>query len=212
MHAFHLTALVAVVDGCTSIQTLAEHDLARKQIVLSDRVVVSKGDMISPEQLDHVCAAIRGMTRGRPLAVMTEFKLDPDFILREDMDLDARKMAFYADEPLNEGQIDTFPIFFDGPLAWEEVALAMRTLIELRGSDLLRVKGLLSIIGCKGPVLFHASQNVMHDPVELQAWPDADQRSRLVFITRDLRHATVERLFALMREIAARSELESSNI
>jgi hypothetical protein len=43
----------------------------------------------------------------------------------------------------------------------------------------------------------------VHPPVELEGWPDADRRSRLVFITRGLSQAAVARLFAGVTAIAA---------
>ena len=59
-------------------------------------------------------------------------------------------------------------------------------LIALRGSDLLRVKGILNVTGCRGPVVVQYVQPLAHPPVELQAWPDADRSSRVVFITRNI--------------------------
>jgi hypothetical protein len=38
-------------------------------------------------------------------------------------------------------------------------------------------------------------QHLAHPPVELQAWPDADRRSRLVFVVRDIAEAGVRALF-----------------
>ena len=48
----------------------------------------------------------------------------------------------------------------------------METLIALRGADLLRVKGLLNVAGCRGPVVVQFVQHLAHPPVELAAWPD----------------------------------------
>jgi G3E family GTPase len=72
----------------------------------------------------------------------------------------------------------------------------MAALTALRGPDLLRVKGLVAVEGCRGPVVVHAVQHVAHRPVELETWPDGDRRSRLVFITRSLGRQPVERLFS----------------
>src|SRR5438046_2734358 len=54
------------------------------------------------------------------------------------------------------------------------------------GADLLRVKGVLNLQGVAGPVAVHGVHHVFHPPVELAGWPDADRRSRLVIIARDL--------------------------
>ena len=63
----------------------------------------------------------------------------------------------------------------------------METLIALRGPELLRVKGLLNVAGCRGPVVVQYVQHLAHPPVELEAWPDDSRISRVVFITRNMR-------------------------
>jgi len=83
---------------------------------------------------------------------------------------------------------------------------AMAVLTGLRGADLLRVKGLVAVEGCRGPVVVHAVQHVAHRPIELESWPDDDRRSRLVFITRNLAKPQVEQLFAAVTGIARTSD------
>ena len=64
------------------------------------------------------------------------------------------------------------------------------------GPNLLRMKGLVCIADDPDrPVVLHAVQTVMHPPAILDAWPDEDRRTRLVFICRDLSADFVERLF-----------------
>ena len=58
---------------------------------------------------------------------------------------------------------------------------------SLKGPDLLRVKGIVHVAGRAGPVVIHGVQHVFHPPVELKAWPDADRRTRIVFITRNIK-------------------------
>ena len=58
------------------------------------------------------------------------------------------------------------------------------------------------------PLVIHGVQHLFHPPALLDAWPDADRSSRLVFITRDLDRATFERTlreFADDEPIGARS-------
>jgi G3E family GTPase len=45
------------------------------------------------------------------------------------------------------------------------------------------------------PLLLHAVQQILHPPVILDAWPDADRRSRLVLIVKDIEEAAVQRLW-----------------
>jgi hypothetical protein len=57
------------------------------------------------------------------------------------------------------------------------------------------------------PVAVHAVQRIVHEPVFLARWPDAERRSRLVFITRGLEREAIEpSLAALGFEIGVRSE------
>ena len=79
----------------------------------------------------------------------------------------------------------------------------MAVLMALRGADLLRVKGIVAVAGCRGPVVVHAVQHLAHPPVELEDWPDADRRSRLVFVTRGLARRPVAQLFAAIGALAA---------
>ena len=46
------------------------------------------------------------------------------------------------------------------------------------------------------PVVIHGVQHVFHPPASLPAWPDADTRTRLVFITRDVEPRAIRELFA----------------
>ena len=76
------------------------------------------------------------------------------------------------------------------------VTRVMETLLTMRGTDVLRVKGFLNVHGCKGPVMVQFVQHLAHPPVELEDWPDGDRRSRVVFITRGISEKQVRDLFA----------------
>jgi G3E family GTPase len=62
----------------------------------------------------------------------------------------------------------------------------LETLLELRGSRILRLKGLVHVQGEPGPRAVHAVQHTLYPAARLAAWPDGDRRTRLVFIGRDL--------------------------
>jgi G3E family GTPase len=64
-------------------------------------------------------------------------------------------------------------------------------LLQARGPDFLRVKGLLNV-GDAGPVLLNCVQHAVHPPVHLESWPDEDRRSRLVFIGRGFEREQLE--------------------
>jgi G3E family GTPase len=60
----------------------------------------------------------------------------------------------------------------------------------------LRVKGIVKIAETpEQPVVIHGVQHVFHPPAQLPAWPDADHRTRMVFIVRDIAPDTIRALF-----------------
>ena len=120
----------------------------------------------------------------------------------EPRDLPARDLGHDHAHAHSHG-IDSFVLEFPAPFPWPVFEQAMAVLTALRGPDLLRVKGLVAVEGCRGPVVVHAVQHVAHRPVELEDWPDSDRRSRLVFITRNLGREPVEQLFAAVADIGA---------
>jgi G3E family GTPase len=78
----------------------------------------------------------------------------------------------------------------------------MGALMQLRGPDLLRVKGFLNVEGCKGPVVVQFVQHLAHPPAELESWPDETRQSRVVFITRNISEQQVRDLFKAIWAIA----------
>lgn len=193
---FHLQALVTVIDAPGGLGNLDRMPEARHQAALADRIVLSKTDLADAPMVAALTVRLGELTAA-PLATAVQGVVDPDFVLAESLDLPARLAGHRHDHAhAHSHGIDSFPLFFDMPLPWPVFEQAMAVLAALRGPDLLRVKGLVAVEGCRGPVVVHAVQHVAHRPVELEDWPDADRRSRLVFITRNLAHAPVAALFA----------------
>jgi G3E family GTPase len=109
--------------------------------------------------------------------------------------------GFIAEAEHSDG-ILSFVLERQQPLAWPAFSRAMETLIALRGAELLRVKGILNVAGCRGPVVVQYVQHLAHPPMELQSWPDQNRNSRVVFITRNVREARVRDLFAAVEALA----------
>ncbi len=74
-------------------------------------------------------------------------------------------------------------LFLDEELDWTAFGVWLTMLLQARGEDVLRVKGLLNV-GAEGPLLVNGVQHAVHPPEHLDAWPDEDRRSRIVFIGR----------------------------
>ncbi len=82
------------------------------------------------------------------------------------------------------------------PIAAESFALFQELLRAAHGPRLLRLKAIVKIAERpENPVIIHGVQHVFHPPHILERWPDADRRTRMVFITQDLEPSFVEALW-----------------
>ena len=75
-------------------------------------------------------------------------------------------------------------------------------LLNRHGEKVLRVKGLLNVAGVETPVLINGVQHIVHPPAHLDAWPDGDRRSRIIFILRDIPRARIEASLAAFNDLA----------
>jgi len=199
---FHLQGLVAVVDAPGGAGNLDQAPEARQQVALADRIVLTKTDLAGKAAATALTGRL-GALSAAPVATAINGAIDPAFLLEESLDLSARAAAHEHDHAhAHSHGIDSFAVFFERPLPWPVFEQAMAVLTGLRGADLLRIKGLVAVEGCRGPVVVHAVQHVAHRPVELEDWPDGDRRSRLVFITRNLAKAQIEQLFAAVAGVS----------
>jgi len=196
---FHLQALVSVVDAVNGEGNLEGMPEAKKQVALADRIVVTKTDLADTARTERLVEHIASLNPA-PVGIAIDGEIEPSFLLDEA--LSPRRSFNLGDSHEHTHGLCSFSLIFEKPLAWASFEQTMRLLTALRGPDLLRVKGLVAVEECRGPVVVHFVQHVAHSPVELEDWPDGDRRSRLVFVTRGLPREPVAQLFAGVAAIA----------
>ena len=98
-------------------------------------------------------------------------------------------------------QVQSFAAIFDEPLDWTAFGVWASMLLHRHGADVLRLKGLLNVAGVPTPVLINGVQHIVHPPSHLEEWPDADRRSRLIFIVRGVQRARIERSLAVFNDL-----------
>jgi G3E family GTPase len=101
----------------------------------------------------------------------------------------------------HDAQVYSFALTFDQPLQWVFFADAVATLLDTMGDRILRIKGLLNVVGDHKPRVVQCVQHVMYPYSRLDDWPAEapynDRKSRLVFIVRDLPQSMIEQAFAM---------------
>lgn len=95
----------------------------------------------------------------------------------------------------HDDRIRAFCLVEEAPIEWNRFVDFMEALINERGENILRIKGLLNVIEAGAPVVVHGVQHMFHPPVRLEEWPGDDHRSRIVFITRDVDDDVIGPLF-----------------
>jgi len=194
---FHIDVLLAVVDAVNGEATLKNAAEARKQVILADRLIVSKSDLAATG-LDSLRRHLQKLNPRAGIDVAVGGALDPERFIAP---ATAERSSFIAEAEHSDG-IASFVLERQQPVEWTAFSRAMETLIALRGAELLRVKGILNVAGCRGPVVVQYVQHLAHPPVELQSWPDQNRESRVVFITRSIPEAQIRDLFAAVERLA----------
>jgi len=102
----------------------------------------------------------------------------------------------HDDVSRHDAHIRSFSFSDDRPISPQGLELFMELLKSYHGANMLRMKGIVKMSDDPArPVVLHGVQHVFHPPVRLAAWPDGDERTRLVFIVKDIEKPMIEGLF-----------------
>ncbi len=197
-----LDAIVTVVDAKNLPARLIDSAEAEAQIAFADVIVLNKTDLVSEAELVAVEASIRKINRFARIhrtqrsAVAIADVLDqggfdlariladvqPGFLTEEaehEHDDDINSMSFEADRPIDAEKFN----------AW------ISQLLQEKGQDLLRTKGILHYQGDDRRFAFQAV-HMIADGDFIGPWPEGDaKRSKLVFIGRNLNRPQLRRGF-----------------
>jgi G3E family GTPase len=177
-----LGRVVTLVDAVSGIATLNRFAEAARQAAVADALVISKTDL-APfgaalaarlDALNPGAERISGAAGSDPATVLFA---------------GSRQSA--ADMPASSADhshgIAAFTIVLKGAVSRLDFARALGGLAQARGNDLLRVKGIVAFADrSERPAIVQAAQHTMFAPEWLDAWPDDDHRSRLVFVVHDI--------------------------
>jgi G3E family GTPase len=185
-HHYRLEAVVTTVDAQHGLR----HDESVSQAAAADRLVVTKSDVADPAP---VIARLRRLNPGATLVEAVFGDVDPTALF-DGASRDPRDVE-YDESPEHTHEVRALCVTIDEPLDWTAFGIWLTMLLQARGQEVLRVKGLLDV-GAEGPLVLNGVQHIVHPPEHLPDWPDDDRRSRLVFIGRGLDRAALERSLA----------------
>ena len=92
----------------------------------------------------------------------------------------------------HDRRITSVSITIDHPIPADVFEHWLETLINLRGRDILRMKGIIYVEGRAAPFALHGVQHIFHPMTELARFPAGETVSRIVVIARDIPQAQLE--------------------
>jgi G3E family GTPase len=187
---FKLGPIITVVDAAHP-QSNGE-DIAKAQIAAADVVVLSKTDQVA--DFSAARAQVEALNP-RAECIPARFgDVDPA-ILRK-----PRTDHFFSGSATHLAGIHSFVLKWERPVAKELLERFLALLVELRGADLLRVKGIVALDSGEHV----AVQGVRHVFDQLRPIARVAQTG-LVFITRNMEQREVDALWQAMIQLKGNS-------
>ncbi len=218
MLRFRLEGVITLVDAVMGEATLDAHEEALKQAAVADRIVLTKTDLI-PEA-DHgslagLKARLAALNPGAILLDAAKGEATAAHLLNAGLyDIEGKQPnvrqwlnaeAFedghghhdhHHDVNRHDARIKAFCLRFAAPVDIMALDLFLEIMRNAHGAQLLRLKGIVALADDPSrPLVVHGVQHIFHSPQRLQAWPDADHSTRMVFILKDMEPAFVEGLW-----------------
>ncbi|TMJ05549.1 MAG: GTP-binding protein [Alphaproteobacteria bacterium] len=219
---FRLDGVVTVVDAVNGAATLDAHVEAVKQVAVADRIVLSKTDLVDTPERRAAAARLRERLGAlNPAAPVIEAAnagvaqlIDCGLYDAERKIPDVKRWLseeayahnerhHHHDVNRHDDKIRAFTLATDQAIPFSAFEMFLDLLRSMHGPNLLRVKGIVKLAESPDrPVVIHGVQHIFHPPATLAAWPDADRRTRLVFIVDGIEERAVKDLFKAFLGIA----------
>ena len=209
--AVTLARIVTVVDAVNALATLAQHATASDQIALADLIVISKGDLASTAELAATRHLLASLNPAARCVEAVQGEVPAALVLEDERPDPARRAALVAAWTTQHAGHDhagadtdhghgvryrSHVCRHDGPLSLAGTTVFLNRVVNELGSRILRIKGIAGFREKDGrPAVVHAVQNKFYPLQWLDAWPDDDHQSRLVFIGRDFDPAPIDERF-----------------
>lgn len=226
---FSLAGVVTAVDAVNGNATLRRQPEAVKQVAVSDRLLLTKTDLVEAAELLTLKKRLRVLNPAAPQFVTSNGVVAPAELLDigpyeptskitevqtwlkgEAYEAGPHENAHSVHEEDGDDHhyglnrhgtgIKAFCFTLDEPVSGRALDAWLEALLRWRGEDFLRVKGIVHVAELGLPMVIHGVQHIFHPPFVLKEWPSEDRRTRIVFITRDIAESTLRETLALFQK------------
>ncbi|XP_038877154.1 P-loop guanosine triphosphatase YjiA-like [Benincasa hispida] len=194
---------------------------AVEQVAYADRIIMNKIDLVSPEELEQLTRKIKRINAMAQVKLTKFGSVDIDFVLgvggydldRIDSHVEANSCSgerkheaehehhkghdhhHHHHDHVHDSAVSSVSIVSEGLLDLDEVDDWLERLIEEKGDDLYRMKGVLSVNGYEQRYVFQGVHSIL-DGSPGKAWGSDEKRiNKLVFIGKNLDETALRKGF-----------------
>ncbi|MFU0842011.1 MAG: P-loop guanosine triphosphatase YjiA [Burkholderia sp.] len=196
---FRLDGVVTVVDAKYGGETLDKEAAARDQVGFADRILLSKTDLCTEDEVKAIEARLRAMNARAPIrrvnmgdCPISEVLNITGFNMNDVLDVDPK---FFSDDHHmhhHNDDIHTFVYETERPFNPMKLDRYIASLTSVYGPDMLRYKGVLYMTGTDRRVVFQGVHMLAVSDL-LGPWGDKKPFSKMVFIGRNLPEEAIRR-------------------
>ena len=199
-HRCRVDRVTVTVDAQAGEAELGFPAELRRQIAMADELVLTKADLVTGETLERLARGLRELGSAAPIkvAVDGEEMPEPSWPGLSEAPASAPDLGGHAAAPHADAYA-AVSISTAEPLDWDAFAVWLSMLLQARGDDVPRMKGIASVAGAT-PVAINSVGRTVHPPEHLADGAAAD-RTELVFVTRGVRAGLLERSLAAFQRL-----------
>lgn len=198
---FDLQQVICLADAELMEEWLGEAEEALRQISLADSILVNKMDKVSSEYLRKVKTIVKDINphatvfTGLHGIFPIEKVMDSGTIKPKTVESKNVQGNHNHEHDGNAHKITTFTLTFPQPLDLNSLSLELNRIVNLYRDQVYRVKGFIAIPNYPNRVILQSARSsfIVTDG---SPWRnDKNREGKLVFIGRDLKRRTFEKMF-----------------
>jgi G3E family GTPase len=216
---YMLDAVITVVDARHAMTQLDEREEAQRQVGFADRILLSKTDLCSADEVATLVARLKRMNprapissnslEGEPVSSLLDLRgfrlndkldIDPDFLAADAHDAEHVHDEHCGHEHHHHGHHDhhghtddiaAFVFRSNRPFDTARLDNFLGGLVQVFGPRLLRYKGIIYMDGAERKVVFQGVHQTMGSDIGAP-WLEGEERgSKMVFIGVNLPQSTI---------------------
>tara|TARA_B100000965_G_scaffold76290_1_gene60497 strand:- start:4078 stop:5259 length:1182 start_codon:yes stop_codon:yes gene_type:complete len=203
---YELDGIITVVDAKNIIQHVEEEkpegieNESVEQIAFADKILLNKTDLASEEELRNVEKQIKAINGFAPIFRTEHGVIDPkelinigSFDLKRTLEMDPEFLDIDAEHE-HDQRVTSISSKFEGSLNVNRLNRWIGKIIDEKGTDLFRYKGILSVKGMDNKFVYQGVHMLFGGAYSQELmWKEGDKREcTFVFIGRDLNHEELE--------------------